>query len=265
MMTSIEVHNLTHCYNSHPAVDDISFQLGAGHILGLLGPNGAGKSTTIKMLITLLPPTSGTATVMGYDIVREPHLVRAQIGYVPQLISADGDLTGYENLLLSAKLYGLSQPKRGRRIEEVLSFMELDPYAGQLVNQYSGGMIRRLEIAQALLHEPKVLFLDEPTVGLDLVSKKSLLDRIRTWRKKFGTTILITTHDMDEADALCDQVAFMNLGKIAAMDTPANLKAALGPNATLEDAFIHFTSALLNVGGDYDTVKQTRHTISHLD
>lgn len=262
---AIEVIKLTHCYNEHPAVDGISFNVPAGSILGLLGPNGAGKSTTIKMLTTLLPPTLGTAKIMGHDIVMHPSLVRQHIGYVPQLLSADGDLTGYENLLLSAKLYGLSHQKRQKRIEEILEFMGLSDSAHQLVKQYSGGMIRRLEIGQALVHEPRVLFLDEPTVGLDPSARKTLWLKIQEWRQQFETTILLTTHDMDEADRLCDTVAFMHLGRIVMMDSPHHLKKAIGPTATLDDVFVQYTGTSIKDGGSYSNVKQIRQTISHLD
>jgi ABC-2 type transport system ATP-binding protein len=262
---AIEAIELTHYYNAHPAVDKLSFQLKPGQVLGLLGPNGAGKSTTIKMLTTLLPPTSGTARILGYDIVQEPQQIRRNIGYVPQLISADGDLTANENLLLSAKLHNLPKDVRKIRIQEVLEFMGLTEFADQLVDQYSGGMIRRLEIALALIHRPRVLFLDEPTVGLDPGARKALWYRIQDLRKQFKTTILLTTHDMDEADLLCDIVAFMFQGKILVMDTPSNLKVALGPQATLDDVFIHHTGSSIMQGGDYYNAKQTRHTISHLD
>ncbi len=264
-MSVIQVQNLTHYYNSFPAVDHISFEVQESTVFGLLGPNGAGKSTTIKMLTTLLPPTSGTALVSGYDITLNPGMVRQSIGYVPQLLSADGDLTAYENLLLSGKLYGLTHKVREKRIAEVLEFMGLTAFANQLVNEYSGGMIRRLEIAQALLHEPGILFLDEPTVGLDPAARKTLWQRIQDWRTQFGTTILMTTHDMDEADKLCDIVAFMYLGHIVAMDTPAVLKGKIGPGATLDDVFIQQTGASIKEGGDYDNAKQIRRTISHLD
>ncbi len=262
---SLEILDLTHYYNTHPAVDHLSFNIQSGSIFGLLGPNGAGKSTTIKMLTTLLPPTSGTAKIMGFDLIRDPAMIRQQIGYVPQLLSADGELSGYENLLLSTKLYGLSRHKREKRIQEVLEFMGLSDFANQLVNQYSGGMIRRLEIAQALVHEPHVLFLDEPTVGLDPAARKSLWHRIQAWQKEFKITIFMTTHDMYEADLLCDIVAFMYLGRIVKMDSPVKLKASLGPKATLDDVFVRYTGTSIKEGGDYHHAKQVRHTISHLD
>lgn len=261
---AIDVLELTHCYNGYPAVDAISFSVPKGSVFGLLGPNGAGKSTTIKMLTTLLPPTLGTARVAGYDIVQEPAKIRQNIGYVPQVLSADGDLTGFENLLLSAKLYGLNRLDRQKRIEDVLNFMGLSHVKDQLVSQYSGGMIRRLEIAQALIHEPAVLFLDEPTVGLDPSARKRLWTYIQEWRGRFSTTILLTTHDMDEADLLCDTVAFMFMGHIVALDSPSNLKAALGPDATLDDVFIQHTGTSIKEGGDYNNARQIRGTISHL-
>jgi ABC-2 type transport system ATP-binding protein len=261
---SVEVVELSHRYDSYLAVDRISFGIKAGMTFGLIGPNGAGKSTTIKMLTTLLPVTSGYALINGYNIIEEPSQVRQTIGYVPQLLSADGELTGYENLLISAKLYGLTRDYRQKRIREVLEFMNLSEFKDKLVNSYSGGMIRRLEIAQALVHQPPVLFLDEPTVGLDPAARKILWGHIQGLNKQIGTTILMTTHDMEEADALCDIVALVYLGRIIVMDTPDNLKAALGPKATLDDVFIYYTGSSLKETGDYGHVKQTRTTISHL-
>lgn len=238
---AVDVQNLSHYYNSYPAVDNISFQVKSGSIFGLLGPNGAGKSTTVKILTTLLPPTSGSVHVCGYDVHKQASHVRQSIGYVPQKPSADGDLTGYENLRLSAKLYGLNAEDRKTHMAEVLEFMGLVDVQNKLVNSYSGGMIRRLEIAQSLVHQPHVLFLDEPTVGLDPAARSMLWKHLQEWRKKQNTTILLTTHDMDEADGLCDIVAFMNHGRIVAIDTPARLKAAISPHATLDDAFIYYT------------------------
>lgn len=263
-MPAIETLELSHYYRFNRAVDQVSFQVKEGTIFGLLGPNGAGKTTTIKMLTTLLPPTSGTAKILGHDIIDNPEAVRQKIGYVPQLISADGDLTGYENLVLSAKLYGLSREQREKRIELLLEFMHLKGDADRLVKQYSGGMIRKLEIAQALLHHPKILFLDEPTVGLDPSAKKSLWFIIEEWVKNYNTTILMTTHDMNEADHLCDTLAFMHQGHIIVMDTPEKLKSTLGGNATLDDVFIHYTGASVNQG-NINHVQDTRRTISHLD
>lgn len=261
---AVELMSLTHRYDSYLAVDQISFEIQSGSIFGLIGPNGAGKSTTIKMLTTLLPTTSGDARINGYSINQDPSQVRQCIGYVPQLISADGELTGYENLLLSAKLHGLTHDFRQKSIHEVLEFMNLNGVKDKLVNSYSGGMIRRLEISQALIHHPVVLFLDEPTVGLDPAARKALWKHIQELNKEMGMTILMTTHDMDEADVLCDTVALMHLGKIVVMDTPHKLKAALGPKATLDDVFIIHTGSSLKETEEYQNVKQTRTTISNL-
>ncbi len=260
----VRVIELSHSYNSHLAVDRISFEIKAGTTFGLIGPNGAGKSTTIKMLTTLLPVTMGQAFINGYDIIKQPSQVRQSIGYVPQLLSADGELTGYENLLLSAKLYGIDRSHRQKRIDKVLEFMNLSEFSNKLVNSYSGGMIRRLEIALSLIHEPRILFLDEPTVGLDPAARKMLWKHIQALNKEMGTTILMTTHDMEEADNLCDIVALMHLGHIIVMDTPGKLKAALGPNATLDDVFIYHTGSSLKESGDFGNVKETRRTISNL-
>ncbi len=257
---SIDVQKLTRYYNAHPAVDKISFQVETGAIFGLLGPNGAGKSTTLKMLTTLLPPTSGTAFVAGFDIKKEAQGVRQSIGYVPQLLSADGDLTGYENLLLSAKLYGLDSAVRKKMMHEVLEFMGLLEVKDLLVNQYSGGMIRRLEIAQSLVHQPKILFLDEPTAGLDPTARATLWSHLREWRHRQNITILFTTHDMDEADLLCDIVAFMDHGHIVAIDSPKKLKEKLGPEANLNDAFIYYTKSS-ELGG-YSHARQIRRYLS---
>ncbi len=260
----IEVVGLSHFYNSRAAVDQISFQVPEGATFGLIGPNGAGKSTTVRMLTTLLPVTSGIAYVNGYNLITEPAEIRQCIGYVPQLISADGDLTAYENLLLLAKLYGIPKEDREDRIEEVLKFMDLHEVADQLVNTFSGGMIRRLEVAQALIHKPSVLFFDEPTVGLDPAARKTLWNYIHELKKHSNITILMTTHDMDEADRLCDVVALMHMGHIVVMDTPARLKAAVGPQGTLDDVFILHTGNSLNENRDYHNAKQIRNTISHL-
>ncbi|MBN9378964.1 MAG: multidrug ABC transporter ATP-binding protein [Chlamydiales bacterium 38-26] len=262
---AIKVRELSHYYNSHPAVDHISFDVEKGLVFGLLGPNGAGKSTTIKMLTTLLPPTSGQVEIMGHDIVKESSKIREVIGYVPQLLSADGELTGYENLLLSTKLYGVPRVERDEKINQILLFMGLQDYADILVNQYSGGMIRRLEIAQALVHNPSVLFLDEPTVGLDPAARKMLWKVIQAWKQEFGITILLTTHDMDEADRLCDRVAFMYQGTLVALDSPYNLKKQIGENASLDDVFVELTGTSIKESGDYRNVKQIRRTISNLD
>ena len=261
---AVETKSLTRRFESLVAVNQLTFSFPRGSIFGLLGPNGAGKSTLIKMLTTLLPPSEGTALVAGFDIVREPREVRRRIGYVSQMLSADGDLTGYENLLISAKLYGIPRSERGARIAEALDFMDLTHASQKLVKQYSGGMIRRLEIAQSMLHRPSVLFLDEPTVGLDPFAKQAVWKHVRELRREFNATILMTTHDMQEADELCETIAFMHQGTIATIGTPAALKAALGPEATLGDVFIHYTGADISEGGDLRDVARTRRTSKRL-
>jgi len=262
--SAVETCALTKRFESLVAVNELTFSFPRGSIFGLLGPNGAGKSTLIKMLTTLLPPSAGTAFVAGFDIVRSPQEVRRRIGYVSQMLSADGDLTGYENLLISAKLYGIPRSERARRIADALEFMDLSQAAGKLVKHYSGGMIRRLEIAQSMLHRPSVLFLDEPTVGLDPFAKQAVWKHIRDLQREFHATILMTTHDMLEADDLCETIAFMHQGKIAAIGSPTDLKAAMGPQASLGDVFIHYTGAEISEGGDLRDVARTRRTSQRL-
>ncbi len=255
---------LTRRFGDLVAVDAIRLSVRAGAIFGLLGPNGAGKTTTIRMLTTLLAPTAGTARVAGFDVTREPAEVRRRIGYVPQLVSADGALTGFENLMLSARLYGIARSRRRQRIQDALAFMGLASVAGELVRTYSGGMIRRLEVAQAMLHEPAVLFLDEPTIGLDPLARRAVIERLREVRRTIATTILITTHDMGEADELCDELAIMHQGKIAAIGTPADLKRGVGPGATLDDVFARYSGGSIEEGGSYRDVRQARSTANRL-
>ncbi|HUL50085.1 MAG TPA: ATP-binding cassette domain-containing protein [Gemmatimonadales bacterium] len=262
----IQTEQLTRTFGGSelPAVDHLDLSVPGGVIFGLLGPNGAGKSTTIKMLTTLLPPTSGRATVAGFDIVRQASQVRRRIGYVPQLLSADAGLTGRENLLLSARLYRVPADERSARLAQALGFMDLVDAADHLVRTYSGGMIRRLEIAQAMLHEPEVLFLDEPTIGLDPVARRAVWERLRELKRRSATTILLTTHDMEEADALCDTLAIMHQGIIAQAGAPAALKSALGADATLEDVFIAVVGGSIEEGGTYRDVRRARTTAHRL-
>jgi ABC-2 type transport system ATP-binding protein len=264
-MDILETERLTRRYGDLKAVDELNLTVEAGELFGLLGPNGAGKTTTIKMLTTLLPPTSGTARIAGLDIVREASSVRRVIGYVPQLVSADGSLTGYENLLIFAKLYDLPRAGRKERVREALEFMGLTDAADKLVRNYSGGMIRRLEIAQSMLHAPGILFLDEPTVGLDPVARANVWERIQQLRLEHGTTIVLTTHYMEEADALCERVAIMHLGKIAAIGAPEELKDALGGQDTsLDEVFAHYTGASLETGGNYRETFRARRVAQRL-
>jgi ABC-2 type transport system ATP-binding protein len=238
---AIEMHQLTRRYDSFVAVDALDMSVAPGVIFGLLGANGAGKTTTIKMLTTLIRPTSGSASVAGFDIVTAPAEVRRHIGYVPQLLSADGALTAYENLLLSARLYGVPAAARSERIGDALAFMKLTEVAHRLVKTYSGGMIRRLELAQAMLHRPRVLFLDEPTIGLDPVARHSVWERLIDLQREHQITILLTTHDMEEADHLCGEIAILHAGKLTARGTAAELKARVGERASMDDVFVHFS------------------------
>ncbi len=222
-MFAIETTGLTRHYGNLCAVDHLDLRIGT-EIFGLLGPNGSGKTTTVLMLTTLLCPTEGQATVCGHDVVSEAGAVREKISYVPQDMAVDIKLTGRENIRLFAKLYGV--PDRERRIRDVLSVMDLSARADDRVKTYSGGMRRRLELAQALVHEPEVLFLDEPTIGLDVAGRKKIWEHITSLRKS-GMTIFVTTHYMDEADHSCDRVAILDRGRIAALDSPARLKNRL--------------------------------------
>jgi ABC-2 type transport system ATP-binding protein len=264
-MPIVETKTLTRLFGSLRAVDGLSISVEPQEVFGLLGPNGAGKTTTIKMLTTLLPPTSGIGLVAGFNIQTQPAQVRRKVGYVPQFISADGTLSGYENLLIFAKLYDLPHQEREKRIHTALAFMGLEDAADKMVRQYSGGMIRRLEIAQSILHRPEVLFLDEPTVGLDPNARRIVWAHIKQLQKEFGTTILLTTHVMEEADSLCDRVAIMNLGIIAAIGSPAVLKKSIHQSrATLDDVFIHYTGNIIDNGGNFRETARTRRTARRL-
>lgn len=264
-MAILETESLTKRFGSLTAVDNLNLSVEKGGVFGLLGPNGAGKTTVIKILTTLIPPTSGRASIAGYDVVRQAGIVRRQIGYVPQLISADGSLTGYENLLVMAKLYDLPKRTREKEVRGAIEFMGLTDFADKLVRQYSGGMIRRLEIAQSMLHHPRMLFLDEPTIGLDPLARKTVWDHVKQLQADYDTTILLTTHLMEEADSLCDRIAIMHYGKVVATGTPAELKASLGvDNATLDQVFIHYTGDTLDTGGGYRDTARTRRTASRL-
>jgi len=260
----LETNSLTRRFKDLTAVDHLSIAIQPGEMFGLVGPNGAGKTTVIKMLTTLLPPSSGDALVAGFDIVHQSADVRRVIGYVPQLVSADGALTGRENLLIVAKLYHIPRRERAGRIHDALDFMGLADVENKMVREYSGGMIRRLEIAQSMLHRPRVLFLDEPTVGLDPIARKAVWEHIRRLRSDFGTTILLTTHYMEEADELCNRVAIMHLGKVAAIGTPAELKASIGEGATLDDVFVHYSGFEVDSGGNYREVSRTRRVARRL-
>nr|WP_319539848.1 ATP-binding cassette domain-containing protein [uncultured Methanospirillum sp.] len=222
-MTAIETCDLTKEFGTLCAVDNLTFSAD-NEIFGLLGPNGSGKTTTVLMLTTLLTQTKGSASICGYDTLQEPDKVRGCLSYVPQDMAIDTNLTGRENMLIFAKLYGISNPKD--RVDELLGVMELSDRADDLAKTYSGGMRRRLELAEALVHEPEVIFLDEPTLGLDVAARKIIWEHLHEMNKK-GMTIFVTTHYMDEADRFCDRVGIISHGKIQAMGRPAELKSHL--------------------------------------
>jgi ABC-2 type transport system ATP-binding protein len=224
----ITTKNLTKRYGKLAAVDNLTLDIEENEIFGLLGSNGAGKTTTIHMLATLLKPTSGTATVNGYDIVKQPSKVRESIGIVFQAPSSDDMLTGYENLYVHSLLYSVPRETRKKRIDELLALVGLSDRKNDRVKTYSGGMRRRLEIARGLLHKPRVMFLDEPTLGLDPASRETMWKYVRQLVEEEKVTIILTTHYMEEADALCDRIGVIDKGRIAALDKPAALKAALG-------------------------------------
>ncbi|MBD2691217.1 ATP-binding cassette domain-containing protein [Anabaena catenula] len=261
----LQTLELTRRFDKFTAVDALNISVASGEVFGLLGPNGAGKSTVIKMLTTLLPPSSGKAYLAGYDVTRQPESVRRVIGYVPQALSADGSLTGYENLLIFSKLYDIPSRRRKQQIAEVLEFMGLEDAAHRLVSTYSGGMIRKLEIAQAILHQPQILFLDEPTVGLDPVARSQVWQLMEQLRIEYGTTIFLTTHFLEEADSLCNRVVIMNQGKEIITGSPTELKAAIEkPDATLDDVFIHYAGNQLVSGVSYRETARTRRTTQRL-
>ncbi|MFY9754062.1 MAG: ATP-binding cassette domain-containing protein [Candidatus Acidiferrales bacterium] len=235
---AIEVRHIVKRFGELIAVNDISFHVEDREIFGLLGPNGAGKTTLIRMLTTLTPPTSGQALVAGHDIVRDPNGVRHAIGVIPQAFTSDPELTAQENMLVHAKLYGVASATRDRLIGDLLESVDLTKFRNALVRTFSGGMRRRLEIARGLIHSPKILFLDEPTTGLDPVSRSNVWEMIRTLREKSQLTILLTTHYMDEADKLCDRIAIVDHGKLAALDTPTRLKDGVPGTDTVEAEFI---------------------------
>jgi ABC-2 type transport system ATP-binding protein len=261
----LQTLELTRRFEKSTAVDALNISVASGEVFGLLGPNGAGKSTVIKMLTTLLPVSSGKAYLAGYDVIHQPDAVRRAIGYVPQALSADGTLTGYENLLIFSKLYDIPPRRRKQQISEVLEFMGLEDVAHQLVRTFSGGMIRKLEIAQAILHQPQILFLDEPTVGLDPVARTQVWQLVQQLRIEYGTTIFLTTHFLEEADHLCNRVVIMNQGKEIITGSPSDLKAAIGkPEATLDDVFIHYAGNQLVSGVSYRETARTRRTTQRL-
>jgi len=236
-MPDVAVENLRKCFGDFCAVDGLSFTVEHGEVFGLLGPNGAGKSTLIRMLTTLVPPTSGTARILGFDIIKAPNDVRRSIGVIPQAMTSDLDLSAAENMGIFAKLYGIPSEKRHRTIQDLLTAVDLQQWADKPVKMFSGGMRRRLEIARGLVHEPRIFFLDEPTTGLDPVSRVAVWEMLSRLKQERDLTILLTTHYMDEADKLCDRIAIVDHGKLVALDSPLKLKASIPGKNILEVSF----------------------------
>lgn len=224
----VEVENLSKTFGKLKAVDSVSFDIKEGEIFGFLGPNGAGKSTTINMLTTLLKPSSGNAQVCGYDVYKHANEVRRNVGVVPQEYTADEDMTGHNNIILCADLYGLPRSNSGPHAEELLNLVELGDAADRKVSTYSGGMRRRLELACGLINYPKLLFLDEPTLGLDVQTRAAVWSYIKTLKEGYHMTLFLTTHYLEEADALCDRIAIIDHGHIVKIGTPEALKANIG-------------------------------------
>ncbi len=234
---AIEVDHITKKYGDFTAVDDVSFSVAEGEIFGLLGPNGAGKSTLIRMMTTLIDITKGTARIRGFDVRKHPDEARRCIGVIPQALTSDLDLSVEENLTIYAKLYGVPAAERKRSIEELLDLVDLKKWRNSVTKNLSGGMRRRLEIARGLVHSPRIFFLDEPTTGLDPVSRVAVWEMLTNIKQQRGLTVLITTHYMDEADRLCDRIAIVDHGKLVALDTPRALKASVPGTNVIEAQF----------------------------
>jgi len=255
----LRTENLTKRFGELVAVNELTLSVEDGEVFGLLGPNGAGKTTTIKMLNTLLPPTSGSASIGGFDVMTKPMQVRRIIGYVPQMLSADGSLTGYENLLIFAKLYDVPKKELEGRARNALQLMGLTEAGERMVRTYSGGMIRRLEIAQSTLHHPKVLFLDEPTIGLDPLARRTVWEMVSKLKEEYGTTIFLTTHFMEEADSLCDRIGIMHRGRLSVLGSPQQLKESIGAT-DLDEVFIHYTGTDMETSGSIRDIQRERET-----
>src|SRR3954465_3897019 len=258
---AVRVQGVRYAFGEHVAVDGVDLSVAEGEIFGLLGPNGAGKTTTIRLITTLLPAGPGMVEVFGRDVSSHRMAVRRTIGYLPQQLSADGALTGRENVELFARLFDVPRAERRERGGEVLDAGGPADAAERRAQTYSGGMIRRLELAQALISAPRLLILDEPTIGLDPVARDGVWDRIQEVRRATGMTVLVTTHYMDEADQYCNRIALMHRGRIRALGTPAELKSGLEPGATLEEVFRTYTGDQLDEPGDnFRDARRTRRT-----
>lgn len=260
---AIDCKNLVHTYGQFTAVDDFSLQVRAGETVGLLGPNGAGKTTVVRVLTTLTPVQRGEVKIFGFDSRRDTMDIRHNIGYVPQQLSIESALTGRQNVELFARLYDVPRSERGRRVDEALEAMSLIDVAEATAGTYSGGMVRRLELAQALVNRPSLLILDEPTVGLDPIARDGVWAQVQRMQDDFGMTVLLTTHYMQEADALCDRVALMHHGQLQTVGTPEELKQTVSPQATLEDVFRHYAGTELaedSSQAGFRAIRSTRRT-----
>ncbi len=261
MATIVEVKDLTKRFSEDVlAVDNISFTVEEGEVFGFLGPNGAGKSTTINMLTTLLRPTSGKAVVAGFDLARQQDEVRKVIGLVPQDLTVDDELSGRENMYLQADLYNVDRDRAKRDIEDLLHVVNLEEAADRLVKTYSGGMRKRLELAEGLIHHPRILFLDEPTLGLDIQTRVAIWDYIKDLKAKHNITVFLTTHYLEEADGLCDRIAIIDRGKIVALDTPTALKRSVGGDVIdlIVDGTTDFSEIIRQVDGVVDVKREDR-------
>jgi ABC-2 type transport system ATP-binding protein len=262
MTSAVTLQGVSYRFGDHLAVSDLDLSVETGECFGLLGPNGAGKTTTIRLLNTLLPLQDGEVRVFGLDVRHEAMAVRRLLGYVPQQLSIEGALTGRENVSWFARLFDVPRRERAARVAEALELVDLSDAADRMAGSYSGGMVRRLELAQALVNRPALLVLDEPTVGLDPIARDSVWGRVHDMQDQYGMTVLLTTHYMEEADVLCDRVAMMHLGTLRTVGTPSALKETLGPDASLEDAFRHYTGSGLidEEKGGLRSVRSTRRS-----
>ncbi len=240
---AIDCRNLTHRYGDFAAVDDLNLQVHRGETLGLLGPNGAGKTTAVRVLTTLTPVQQGEVRIFGMDTKRQTMDIRYNIGYVPQQLSIEAALTGRQNVQWFARLYDVPRRERGERVDAALAAMNLLDVADDQAGTYSGGMVRRLELAQALVNRPSLLILDEPTVGLDPIARDAVWTQVQQMQDEFGMTVLLTTHYMEEADALCDRVALLHHGRLQTVGAPDDLKNTVGEGASLEDVFRHYAGS----------------------
>lgn len=264
-MNALIVDDLVVRYGDFEAVKGAGFVVAAGEVFGLLGPNGAGKTSIMRVLTTLLKPAGGRAWVLGHEVGAEPAVARRLIGYVPQALSADGSLTGRENAMLFARLHGVRREEREPRVQQLLELMDIAGAADRVVRSYSGGMVRRLEIACALIHRPRLLLLDEPTIGLDPVARRAVWRHLAEMRAETGLTMLMTTHLMEEAEEQCQRVAVMSQGEIRAEGRPVELRADLGAGGgTLEDVFVSLTTDADARGGEFHDIGRTRRTARRL-